>query len=78
VLQEINDLGANRISELEQAYLTAQQDYISAAAEIWADTEMSDEERTRRLTELSRQYSDTLLWIQKEYTNASNALTQNQ
>ena len=78
VLQEINDLGANRISELEQSYLTAQQDYIAAAAEIWADTEMSDEERTRRLTELSRRYSETLLYIQEQYTNASNALTINQ
>lgn len=78
VLQEINDLGANRISELEQSYLTAQQDYIAAAAEIWADTQMSDEERTRRLTELSRRYSETLLYIQEQYTNASNALTINQ
>ena len=78
VLQEINDLGANRISELEQSYLTAQQDYIAAAAEIWADTQMSDEERTRRLTELSRRYSETLLYIQEQYTNASNALTVNQ
>lgn len=78
VLQQINDLAANRVSELEQACLTAEQQYLEAAQEILLDTTLTDEERTRRLEELSERYSETLLYIQEQYNNASAALTENQ
>ena len=78
VLQQINELAANRVSELEQQMLTAQQDYIQAAQQILLDTTLTDEQRTARLEELSKRYKDTLLYIQQEYGDVSKHLMQNQ
>jgi hypothetical protein len=46
VLQSINDLAANRVSELEQQCLTAEQQYLQSAQEILLDTTLTDEQRT--------------------------------
>lgn len=78
VLQQINDLAANRVSELEQQCLDAEQQYLQSAQEILLDTTLTDEQRTKKLEELSQRYSETLLFIQGQYNNASQALTQNQ
>lgn len=78
VLQQINDLASNRVSELEQQCLTAEQQYLQSAQEILLDTTLTDEQRTQKLEELSQRYSETLLYIQGQYNNASQALTQNQ
>ena len=77
-LQSINDLAANRVSELEQQCLSAEQQYLQSAQEILLDTTLTDEQRTQKLEELSQRYSETLLYIQQQYQNASSALTQNQ
>ena len=78
VLQQINELSANRVAELEQQMLQAQQDYLQAAQAILLDTTLTDEQRTAKLEELSSRYKDTLLYIQREYGNASQHLMQNQ
>lgn len=78
VLQQINDLASNRVSELEQQCLDAEQQYLQSAQEILLDTTLTDEQRTKKLEELSQRYSETLLFIQGQYNNASQALTQNQ
>ena len=78
VLQQINDLAANRVSELEQQCLEAEQQYLQSAQEILLDTTLTEAERTKKLEELSQRYSETLLFIQGQYNNASQALTQNQ
>lgn len=78
VLQSINELASNRVSELEQQCLTAEQQYLQSAQEILLDTTLTDEQRTQKLEELSARYSETLLYIQSQYNNASQALTTNQ
>ena len=74
VLQQINELAANRVSELEQSYLDAQQSYYDKAQEIALDSTLTEEERMAKLEELSRQFAETLTYTQGQYGIASSNL----
>lgn len=78
VLQQINELAGNRISELEQSFIDAQSKYQQAALEIASDMSLTEAERAEKLATLSQQYNETLLYIQQQYGNATEALGSNQ
>lgn len=78
VLQQINELAANRISELEQSFLNAQQQYRQSAQEIASDMTLTEEQRAEKLTNLYRQYTETMKYTQEQYGTAFKDLTVNQ
>lgn len=71
VLQQINELAYNRVTELEQMFLDAQQQYYDAAQEIANDTTLTTEERTIKLQELYSRFCETQQYIQEQYQNAT-------
>ena len=77
-LQEINELAANRVAELEQKQIETLRNYYDQVAEINADTTLSDEQRMQKLQELTQRCNDELLWIRTQYNNAESALLINQ
>ena len=78
VLQQINDLAANRVAELEQQYLDAEQNYYAKAQEIANDDQLTREEKIARIEELGGQFAETLTYIQGQYGIATeNLLTSN-
>ena len=78
VLQQINELAANRISELEQSFLNAQQQYLQSAQEIASDMTLTEEQRAEKLTNLQKQYAETMKYIQEQYNTAFKELSVNQ
>ena len=78
VLQQINELAANRISELEQSFLNAQQQYRQSAQEIASDMTLTEEQRAEKLTNLYKQYAETMKYTQEQYGTAFKDLTVNQ
>ena len=78
VLQQINELAANRISELEQSFLNAQQQYLQSAQEIASDMTLTEEQRAEKLTNLQKQYAETMKYIQEQYNTAFKDLNVNQ
>lgn len=78
VLQRINELTANRASEMEQLFLTTEQQYLQMAQEILTDTTLTSEEKAKRLEEIFARYTETMAYIQEQYTNATGSLLQNQ
>lgn len=78
VLQQINELAANRISELEQSFLNAQQQYRQSAQEIASDMTLTEEQRAEKLTNLYKQYTETMKYTQEQYGTAFKDLTVNQ
>ena len=78
VLQQINELAANRISELEQSFLNAQQQYLQSAQEIASDMTLTEEQRAEKLTNLQKQYAKTMKYIQEQYNTAFKDLSVNQ
>lgn len=78
VLQQINELAANRISELEQSFLNAQQQYLQSAQEIASDMTLTEKQRAEKLTNLQKQYAETMKYIQKQYNTAFKDLSVNQ
>lgn len=78
VLQQINELAANRISELEQSFLNAQQQYLQSAQEIASDMTLTEEQRAEKLTNLQKQYAETMKYIQEQYNTAFKDLSVNQ
>lgn len=78
VLQQINELAANRISELEQSFLNAQQQYLQSAREIASDMTLTEEQRAEKLTNLQKQYAETMKYIQEQYNTAFKELSVNQ
>ena len=78
VLQQINELAANRISELEQSFLNAQQQYLQSAQEIASDMTLTEEQRAEKLANLQKQYAETMKYIQEQYNTAFKELSVNQ
>lgn len=78
VLQQINELAANRISELEQSFLNAQQQYLQSAQEIASDMTLTEEQRAEKLANLQKQYAETMKYIQEQYNTAFKDLSVNQ
>ena len=78
VLQQINELAANRISELEQSFLNAQQQYLQSAQEIASDMTLTAEQRAEKLANLQKQYAETMKYIQEQYNTAFKDLSVNQ
>lgn len=78
ILQQINDLSANRVSELEQQFLEIQQNYRDAAKEILLDTTLTEEEKEAKLAALAEHSKTQMLYIQEQYGNASEQLMTNQ
>lgn len=77
-LQQINELAANRVSEMEQAAVQAERQYRDALLEIAQDTTLTLEERQAKMEELTRRYAETMQYNQEQYNNASSALLINQ
>lgn len=78
VLQNINELAANRVNEIEQAAVQAEQQYRDSLLAISQDTTLTLEERQARMEELTRRYQETMMYNQEQYGNATTALLQNQ
>lgn len=78
VLQQINELAGNRITELEQSFIDAQTEYLDAATQIAQDTTLNDEQRAERLEELWRNFQNDMLYLEEQYNNATGQMMQNQ
>lgn len=78
VLQQINELAGNRITELEQSFIDAQTEYLDAATQIAQDTALTDEQRAERLEELWRNFQNDMLYLEEQYNNATGQMMQNQ
>lgn len=74
VLQQINELAANRTAELEQMFIDAQQTYYEKAQEIANDTTLTMEERALKYQEIYAQYCETVGYIQEQYGNVTGHL----
>lgn len=77
-LQQINELAANRVAEIEQAAIQAEREYRDSLLTIAADTTLTLEERQAKMEELTERYAKTMQFNQEQYNNASNALLTNQ
>ena len=77
-LQQINELAANRVSEMEQAAVQAERQYRDSLMEIAQDTTLTLEERQAKMEELTRRHAETMQYNQEQYNNASKALLTNQ
>ena len=77
-LQEINELSANRVSELEQQWISSEREYRDKIKEISADTSMTIQERQEKIAELTQQHQERMIFLQEQYSNASTALLTNQ
>lgn len=77
-LQEINELSANRVAELEQEWISSEREYRDKLKEIAADTSLTVEEREAKMAELTQQHQERMLFLQQQYGNASEALLTNQ
>ena len=78
VLQQINELAAERVNEIEQSAVQAEREYRDALLEIASDTTLTLEERQQKMEELTRRYSETMQYNQEQYGNATSALLTNQ
>ena len=77
-LQAINELAANRVSEMEQAAVQAERQYRDSLLEIAQDTTLTLEERQAKMEELTRRHAETMQFNQEQYNNAQSALLTNQ
>lgn len=77
-LQAINELAANRTSEIEQKVLQIEREYRDNLLTIASDTTMSIEQRQERMNELTKQHQETLKYYQEQYGYATSALFTNQ
>lgn len=77
-LQEINELSAKRVAELEQEWISSERDYRDKLKEIAADTSLTIEERQAKMAELTERHQEKMLFLQQQYGNASEALLTNQ
>ena len=78
VLQQINELAAGRVAEIEQAALEAERTYRDTLLEISQDTTLTIEQRTEKMKELTRQHQEAMLYYQEQYGNSTSALLTNQ
>lgn len=77
-LQQINELAANRVAEMEQAAVQAERQYRDSLLEIAQDTTLTLEERQAKMEELTRRHAETMQFNQEQYNNAQTALLTNQ
>ena len=77
-LQAINELAANRTSEIEQKVIQIEREYRDNLLEIASDTTLSIEERQRKMEELTMRHTEALQYYQTQYGNATSALFTNQ
>lgn len=77
-LQDINELSASRVAELEQQWISSEREYRDELKEIAADTSLTIEEREAKMAELTQQHQERMLFLQQQYGNASEALLTNQ
>lgn len=77
-LQQINELAANRVAEMEQAAVNAERQYRDSLLEIAQDTTLTLEERQAKMEELTRRHAETMQFNQEQYNNAQTALLTNQ
>lgn len=77
-LQQMNDLTAQRTSEIEQGMINSMQEYQSKMQEIALDTTLTEEEKYARMEELYSQFSATMAYWQEQGAIATENLTYNQ
>jgi len=77
-LQAINELAANRTSEIEQKVIQIEREYRDNLLTIASDTTLSIEERQRKMDELTQRHTEALQYYQTQYGNATAALFTNQ
>ena len=78
VLQQINDLTAERTSEIEQGMINSMQEYQAKIQEIALDTTLTEEQKYARMEELYNQFSATMSYWQEQDAIATENLTFNQ
>lgn len=78
VLQQINELAANRQESLVQERLSLEREYREGLQSILDDESLSHEEQMERMIELTQRHAENLQYIQEQYQNAQYALIYNQ
>lgn len=78
VLQQINELTVNRISDTEQKLVNAMANYKEKFVEIATDYTLTEEERLMKLEELTNNFSKNMQYIQEQNQIATDNLATNQ
>lgn len=78
VLQQINELAANRQAEMAQARLQSEREFQDAILQIALDGSLSEEQIAEKQEELIRRHAETMQFQQEQYNNATSALLTNQ
>ena len=66
VLQQINELTVERISDTEQKLVNAMANYKEKFVEIATDYTLTEEERLMKLEELTNNFSKNMQYIQEQ------------
>lgn len=78
VLQQINELTVERISDTEQKLVNAMANYKEKFVEIATDYTLTEEERLMKLEELTNNFSKNMQYIQEQNQIATDNLATNQ
>lgn len=78
VLQQINELTVERISDTEQKLVNAMANYKEKFVEIATDYTLTEEERLMKLEELTNNFSKNMQYIQEQNQIATDNLAANQ
>lgn len=78
VLQQINELTVQRISDTEQKLVNAMANYKEKFVEIATDYTLTEEERLMKLEELTNNFSKNMQYIQEQNQIATDNLAANQ